>query len=124
VPAVYWPWRAGEILVRGKGSRSERMPLPADAGEAIAAYLRDGRPASGCRAVFLGARAPFSPATTRIVSSKVRRACRRAGIPEIGSHRLRHTTACAMEVSGAASGASFGRLCEHALPAAQRAALP
>ena len=37
-------WRAGEITVRGKGSRAERLPLPADAGEAIADYLRDGRP--------------------------------------------------------------------------------
>jgi site-specific recombinase XerD len=40
-------WRAGEILVRGKGGRTDRMPLPADAGAAIAAYLRDGRPANG-----------------------------------------------------------------------------
>jgi integrase/recombinase XerD len=93
-------WRAGEILVPGKGGRADRMPLAADAGEAIAAYLRDGRPASACRAVFPGARAPFSPATTRIISSTVRRACRRAGIPEIGSHRLRHTTACEMVFAG------------------------
>src|SRR5579872_2119184 len=35
-------WRAGEITVRGKGSRAEQLPLPADAGEAITAYLRDG----------------------------------------------------------------------------------
>ncbi len=35
-------WRAGEITVRGKGSRRERLPLPADADEAITAYLRDG----------------------------------------------------------------------------------
>jgi integrase/recombinase XerD len=37
-------WRAGEITVRGKGSRHERLPLPPDAGEALASYLRDGRP--------------------------------------------------------------------------------
>ena len=37
---------------------------------------------------------------TRTVSSTVRRACRRAGIPEFGSHRLRHTTACEMVFAG------------------------
>ena len=37
---------------------------------------------------------------TRTVSSTVRRACRRAGIPEVGSHRLRHTTACEMVFAG------------------------
>jgi site-specific recombinase XerC len=34
-------WRAGEIVVRGKGRRSERLPLPADVGEAIAASLAE-----------------------------------------------------------------------------------
>ena len=38
-------WRSGEITVRGKGSRHERLPLPPDVGEALASYLRDGRPA-------------------------------------------------------------------------------
>jgi integrase/recombinase XerD len=93
-------WRAGEITVRGKGGRADRMPLPADAGAAIAAYLRDGRPVAGCRAVFLRARAPFRPVEVRTISSTVRRACRRAGIPEVGSHRLRHTTACEMVFAG------------------------
>lgn len=93
-------WRAGEITVRGKGGRTDRMPLPAGAGAAIAAYLRDGRPASGCRAVFLRARAPFLPVAVRTVSSTVRRACRRAGVPEVGSHRLRHTAACEMVFAG------------------------
>jgi site-specific recombinase XerD len=93
-------WRGGQLAVAGKGGRADRLPLPADAGEAIAAYLRDGRPASGCRAVFLTARAPFGPVMTRTVSSTVRRACRRAGIPEVGSHRLRHTAACEMVFAG------------------------
>ena len=51
-------WRAGEIVVEGKSRRPERLPLPADVGEAIAAYLRDGRPRVTGRAVFLQARAP------------------------------------------------------------------
>ena len=39
-------WRVGEIVVHGKGRRSDRLPLPSDVGEAITAYLRRGRPRS------------------------------------------------------------------------------
>lgn len=89
-------WRAGEVVVTGKGARRDRLPLPADVGEAIAAYLARGRPASDRREVFLTARAPFEPIAAGTVASTVRRACRRAGVAEIGSHRLRHTVACEM----------------------------
>lgn len=87
-------WRAGEVVVVGKGGRLDRLPLPADVGEAIAAYLTRGRPAGDRREVFLRARAPFEPMAAGTVASTVRRACRRAGVAEVGSHRLRHTTAC------------------------------
>ena len=87
-------WRAGELVVHGKGGRCDRLPLPADVGQALASYLRRGRPASDRRELFLRARPPFDPIASGTVASTVRRACRRAGIPEIGSHRLRHTTAC------------------------------
>ena len=40
-------WRAGLIVVRGKGSRCEPMPLPADVGALIVAYLRQGGPRIG-----------------------------------------------------------------------------
>lgn len=89
-------WRAGELVVVGKGGRLDRLPLPADVGEAIAGYLSRGRPASDLRQVFLQARAPFEPIAAGTVASTVRRACRRAGIVEVGSHRLRHTVACEM----------------------------
>jgi integrase/recombinase XerD len=89
-------WRAGELVVRGKGSRQDVLPLPADVGEAIAAYLRRGRPRSGRREVFLRSKAPYDPIAARTVASTVRRACRRAGIAAFGSHRLRHTAACEM----------------------------
>jgi len=39
-------WRAGELTVVGKGCRVERLPLPADVGEAVAAWLTDGRPSA------------------------------------------------------------------------------
>jgi integrase/recombinase XerD len=93
-------WWAGELAVRGKGARQDRLPLPAEVGQAIASYLRRGRPASGRREVFLQARAPFSPIAPGTVSSTVRRACRRAGVAEVGAHRLRHTVACEMVAAG------------------------
>ncbi|MEW6470703.1 MAG: tyrosine-type recombinase/integrase [Actinomycetota bacterium] len=89
-------WRAGELVVVGKGGRRDRLPLPEDVGAAIAAYLGRGRPASDRREVFLRARAPFEPMAAGTVASTVRRACRRAGVAEVGSHRLRHTAACEM----------------------------
>lgn len=93
-------WRAGELVIHGKSGREDRLPLPADVGQAIAAYLRRGRPVSDRREVFLQARAPYAPIASGTVASTVRRACRRAGIPEVGSHRLRHTTACEMVQAG------------------------
>src|SRR5487761_1884664 len=89
-------WRAGEIGVRGKGGRHDVLPLPADAGAAIAAWLRDGRPAVPFREVFTSAHAPARPLAVSSVGWIVRRACARAGIPACGAHRLRHTAACAM----------------------------
>jgi len=89
-------WRSGEIVVVGKGARRDRLPLPADVGEAIAGYLARGRPVTVHREVFISARAPFEPIAGGTVASTVRRACRRAGVAEMGSHRLRHTMACEM----------------------------
>lgn len=54
-------WRQAEMVVRGKGRRADRVPLPADVGAAIAAYLRRGRPVCHRREVFLRALAPVSP---------------------------------------------------------------
>jgi len=93
-------WRAAGVVVRGKGAREDRLPLPADVGEAIASYLRRGRRATGRRELFLRARAPYEPIAAATVASTVRRACRRAGIAEVGSHRLRHTMACQMIADG------------------------
>jgi site-specific recombinase XerD len=93
-------WRAAEVTVHGKGSRDERLPLPADVGEAIAAYLVRGRPASRHRQVFLRATPPAGPLSRTGISDIVRRACARAGLPQTGAHRLRHTAACQMAEAG------------------------
>jgi integrase/recombinase XerD len=93
-------WRAGEIVVHGKGGRLDRLPLPGDVGQAMVAYLQRGRPSSGHRELFLRALAPTGPLAGGGVSWIVRRACRRAGTPEVGAHRLRHTAACEMIAAG------------------------
>lgn len=93
-------WRAGEIVVQGKGQRIDRLPLPVDVGEAIASYLRRGRPRSTHREVFLRAVAPLAALTRRGVSLIVQCACVRAGLPPVGAHRLRHTLACDMVRAG------------------------
>jgi len=87
-------WRAGEIVVRGKGDRRERLPLPAGVGEAIAAYLRDGRPKTALgRAVFVRVKAPHRGLAAGGVSEAVAAGARRAGLGVVHSHRLRHTLA-------------------------------
>lgn len=106
-------WRAGEIVVRGKGKRDERMPLPTDVGEAIAAYLHRGRPSTAQgRTVFVRVRAPHRALSTAAVHAVVVSAARRAGLPRIGAHRLRHTVATAALRAGA-SLPEVGQLLRH-----------
>jgi site-specific recombinase XerD len=95
-------WRAGTLTVRGKGRRDEQLPLPSDVGEALAGYLRGGRAAGGAsRRVFLASRAPGGGLSPAGIMEIVRRACVRAGLPEAGAHRLRHSAATAMLRAGA-----------------------
>lgn len=95
-------WRRGEITVVGKGDRGERLPLPADVGEALVSYLSGFRPAATTgREVFLGTRAPHRALTRGAVTQLVARAARRCGLGTIYAHRLRHTAATTMLHAGA-----------------------
>jgi integrase/recombinase XerD len=95
-------WRAGELVVCGKGRRESRLPLPHDVGKAVAAYLR-GRPSATTRRVFLRSRAPYRGLTAGGVVSAVRGTLRLAGITG-GAHLLRHTAATQMLRRGASLG--------------------
>jgi integrase/recombinase XerD len=94
-------WRAGEITVTGKGSRTERLPLPAAAGEALAAWLTGGRPRCESRAVFVTVRRPYRQLTPEAVRAVMGRACDRAGLERRGAHQLRHALATEMLRAGA-----------------------
>jgi site-specific recombinase XerD len=94
-------WRAGELTVRGKGARTERLPLPHDVGEALVSYLCAGRARTSCREVFLRVQAPHGPLSSGGVCSVVHAACDRAGMARVGAHRLRHTVATELLRAGA-----------------------
>jgi site-specific recombinase XerD len=94
-------WRAGEILVRGKGGRQDRMPLPGDVGEALVDYLRFGRPVSSSRTAFLAALGPPVGMSRHSVVLVSQTACQRLGIPTVGGHALRHTAATNLLRGGA-----------------------
>lgn len=108
-------WREGEIHIRGKGLVRDRLPLLPDVGEALALYLREDRPPTASRRVFLCRRAPsrgFSHPST--VSTIVARALAKAGLsPALrGAHLLRHSLATAMIRRGA-SLAEIGEVLRH-----------
>jgi integrase/recombinase XerD len=106
-------WHAGEIVVNGKGARAERLPLPADVGEAIAAYLRGGRPGTAQgRSVFISINGPHQALAPSTVGEIVSRAARRAGLDGVNAHRLRHTAASEM-LRGGASLPEIGQVLRH-----------
>ena len=94
-------WRAGVVVVHGKGNAVDTLPLPVDVGDALASYLSWEGLHRKSRAVFVRVRAPHGSLAPSSVSMIVCRACRRAGVAEIGAHRLRHTLATEMLQQGA-----------------------
>jgi site-specific recombinase XerD len=94
-------WRAGEIVVRGKAKRHDRLPLPTPVGEALVDYLREVRGHATDPHVFLTCRAPKGPIRADLIGDVVERACHRAGLPVVGPHRLRHSLAADMLRHGA-----------------------
>ena len=109
-------WRAGQLRVVGKGNRGESLPLPADVGAAIAAYLRRGRPASAQgRSVFVRVHAPHRALTAGGVGNVVNAAGERAGLGHVHAHQLRHSAATAMLRAGSPL-AEVGQVLRHRTP--------
>ncbi len=109
-------WRSGEMLLSAKGRQRARMPIPPDVGEAVVAYLRDGRPKSPCRRLFLRTLAPhvgFSSGGSITWIAKT--ALERAGIhgcAHHGAHVFRHSLATELLRSGATL-SEIGQLLRH-----------
>jgi site-specific recombinase XerD len=111
-------WSTGQITIRGKGGKSAQLPLAADVGAALAAYLRHDRPRSATRSVFLRHRAPlvgFGNSST--ISSLVRRALKHAGVESAhtGAHVLRHSLATSLLRQGGSLD-EIGELLRHQSP--------
>ena len=98
-------WRAGEIVVRGKGRMVDHLPLLSDVGEALALYIREDRGVSTSRRVFLRTWAPRSGLTgPAAVGHIVRRALAQVGVHRSGrgaAHLFRHGLATKMIRHGA-----------------------
>ena len=105
-------WRGGEVAVRGKGNRIERLPLPVPVGEALAAYVTGGRPRCDAATVLVTVRVPYRQLSPAAVRQIVARACQRAGLARLGAHRLRHTLATDMLRAGAPL-AEVGQVLRH-----------
>lgn len=109
-------WRAGELLVRGKGQRHDRLPVPPDVGEAITAYIRQER-ISASRTLFVSLRAPNGPFKNgEVINTILQDAFAATGVtppgPYVGSHVLRHSLATNMVRNGA-SLAEIGDMLRH-----------
>jgi integrase len=109
-------WRSGEMRVRAKGRQEVGMPIPPDVGAAIVAYLRDARPKSSCRQLFLRTRAPrVGFASSYAITSIAKKALAHAGIrgfAQQGAHLFRHSLATEVLRCGATL-SEIGQLLGH-----------
>jgi integrase/recombinase XerD len=108
-------WNVGQLSVRGKSGPRSDLPLPAEVGQAIAAYLQRGRPHSTSRRVFLRAKAPLCGFRGACgVGSIVRHRLQHADLeaPTYGAHQFRHGLATELLRHGASLG-EIGELLGH-----------
>jgi integrase len=92
-------WRRGLIAIRqAKTGRPLTLPLLPEIADALVAYLRDGRPRTTAREIFIRHRAPFVPfVPTNNLTAIVRPIFRRTGLDQRSGGRglyvFRHTLA-------------------------------
>ena len=110
-------WAAGEVLIRGKSAREDRLPLLPEVGRALAAYLKRDRPACSCRRVFIRMKAPRQGFSSSVAVCDIfRRALARSDIhpQHKGAHLLRRSLATRMLRRGASLN-QIGEVLRHQL---------
>lgn len=111
-------WESGSIRVVGKGHKIACLPLPSEVGEAIVQYLKNGRPASHDRALFLRDHAPIRGlGGEATIGTIVNTALTRAKIATLhrGAHQFRHALAVKLLKQGATLN-EIGSLLRHQHP--------
>ncbi len=99
-------WRAGELMVRGKGKLHDRLPITPEIGEALSRYLREERGPAICRTLFVTQRAPYRPfkdgqIVNTILKAALQATSQKPAVPYVGSHLLRHSLAVQLVNAGA-----------------------
>jgi integrase/recombinase XerD len=110
-------WESGHLRVRSKTGREQLLPMPADVGAAIAAYLQRRRPKSKDRHLFLRSTAPIRGLRQGAIGAIVHYALQRAQVdaPHHGSHQFRHALAVRI-LQGGASLREIGEVLRHQSP--------
>lgn len=97
-------WRKGTITISAtKARRVQIVPLPALTGKAVAAYIRQGRPQTSNRFLFVRHVAPWDkPVTVCVIRNAIKNAFARCGMNDQfhGTHILRHTMATRLHQAG------------------------
>ena len=109
-------WRAGEILIRGKGQMHDRMPLPQDVGKALAEYIRRDRVTTS-RALFVQSAHHITVPRLEILNSILKEAFAKTGLKPpvqyVGAHVLRHSLATKPDAAGEHRFAEVGDVLRH-----------
>ena len=96
-------WPNEKITVRRfKQGKTQTYPLTTEMGNALLLYLKEVRPSSACREVFLTLRQPYRPVSVGAFSSMVQKQQKRLGLHprHFGPHALRHACATHLLAQG------------------------